>query len=111
MRPIARELALLTALAATGLVLFNVCVVGAVREGDPGTVGVIVGCVPVVLAVAAPLLDGRRPSPRLVLAGVVVAVGAAGVEQAGGGMSGVGVLLALGALACEASFSLIAAPS
>jgi EamA-like transporter family len=97
MRPIALELALLTALAATGLVLFNVCVVGAVREGDPGTVGVIVGCVPVVLAVAAPLLDGRRPSPRLVLAGVVVAVGAAGVEQAGGGMSGVGVLLALGA--------------
>ena len=109
-RPTARELVLLAALAATGLVLFNVCVVGAVQEGDPGTVGVIVGCVPVVLAIVAPLLDGRRPSRRLVAAGVVVAVGAAGVEQAGGGLSGSGVLLALGALACEACFSLIAVP-
>jgi drug/metabolite transporter (DMT)-like permease len=109
-RPTARELALLTALAATGLILFNLCVVGAVREGDPGTVGVVVGCVPVVLALAGPLLDGRRPSPRLVTAGIVVAAGAAGIEQAGAGLSSLGILLALGALACEASFSLIAVP-
>jgi hypothetical protein len=45
---------------------------------------VIVGCVPVVLAIAAPLLDGRGPSVRLVAAGIVIAAGAAGVEQAGG---------------------------
>jgi drug/metabolite transporter (DMT)-like permease len=109
-RPSARELASLTALAATGLVLFNLCVVGAVQEGDPGTVGVVVGCVPVVLAIAAPLLEGRRPSPRLVAAGIVVAVGAAGVEQAGAGLSSLGVVLAIGALVCEACFSLIAVP-
>jgi drug/metabolite transporter (DMT)-like permease len=109
-RPTVRELAMLAALAATGLVLFNLCVVAAVQEGDPGTVGVIVGCVPIVLAVAAPLLEGRRPRPPVVAAAVVVAVGAAGVEQAGGGLSGLGVLLALGALMCEACFSLLAAP-
>lgn len=105
-----RELVLAVSLAATGLVLFNACIIGAVKEGDPGTVGVIVGSVPVVLAIAAPLLDGRRPSPRLVGAGAIVALGAAGVEQAGGQLSGRGALLALGALACEACFSLIAAP-
>ena len=106
----ARELLLLSALAATGLVLFNVFVIGAVQEGDPGTVGVIIGCVPVVLAVTAPLLDRRRPSAGLVAAGAVVALGAAGVEQIGGGLSGLGMLLAVGALACEACFSLIAVP-
>jgi drug/metabolite transporter (DMT)-like permease len=105
-----RELLLAAGLAATGLVLFNVCVIGAVHAGDPATVGVIVGCVPVVLAIAGPLLEHRRPSPRLVGAGAVVAVGAAGVEQVGGGLSQVGILLALGALACEACFSLIAVP-
>jgi drug/metabolite transporter (DMT)-like permease len=110
LRPTARELALLVALAATGLVLFNVCVIGAVREGDPGTVGVVIGCVPIVLAIMAPLLDGRRPRAGLVAAGAVVAVGAAGVEQVGGGISGLGLLLALGGLACEACFSLIAVP-
>jgi drug/metabolite transporter (DMT)-like permease len=57
----AREALWLGALAATGLVLFNACVVGGVREGDPATVGVIIGCVPIVLAVAGPLLAGRRP--------------------------------------------------
>jgi len=105
-----RELVFLAALAATGLVLFNVFVIAAVREGDAATVGVIVGCVPVVLAVGGPLLDGRRPSLRLVAAAAVVAAGAAAVEQAGGGLTAVGALLALGALACEACFSLLAVP-
>jgi drug/metabolite transporter (DMT)-like permease len=105
-----RDLVLAAALAATGLVLFNVCVIGAVHAGDPATVGVIVGCVPVILAIAAPLLERRRPSPALVGAAGVVAVGAAGVEQVGGGLSPTGILLALGALTCEACFSLIAVP-
>jgi drug/metabolite transporter (DMT)-like permease len=100
----------LVALAATGLVLFNVFVIEGVRETDPATVGVIVGCVPVVLAFAGPLLEGRPVSARVVGAAVVVALGAAGVQWAGGGISATGLLLALGALACEAAFSLLAIP-
>lgn len=106
----AREALGLAALAATGLVLFNLFVIEGVRETDPATVGVIVGCVPVVLAVAGPLLARRAVSARVVGAAVVVAAGAAGVQWAGGGITPAGLALALGALACEAAFSLLAAP-
>ena len=90
--------------------LFNFFVVEGVRETDPATVGVIVGCVPVVLALAAPLLERRPVSGRVLVAGVVVSLGAAGVQWADGGITWVGLGLALGALACEAAFSLLAAP-
>jgi len=106
----AREALGLTALAATGLVLFNVFVIEAVRETDPATVGVIVGCVPVVLALAGPLLERRPLSGRVVIAAVTVAVGAAGVQWTDGAITLSGLLLALGALGCEAAFSLLAAP-
>jgi drug/metabolite transporter (DMT)-like permease len=100
----------LATLAATGLVLFNLCVIEGVRETDPATVGVIVGCVPVVLAVAGPLLAGRTVSAPVLAAAVVVAAGAAGMQYTDGGVTLAGVLLAIGALACEACFSLLAAP-
>jgi drug/metabolite transporter (DMT)-like permease len=105
-----REAFGLAALAATGLVLFNLFVIEGVRETDPATVGVIVGCVPVVLAVAGPLLAGRAVSTRVVAAALIVAAGAAGVQWTDGGISLAGLLFALGALACEACFSLLAAP-
>jgi drug/metabolite transporter (DMT)-like permease len=105
-----RELAGLLALSATGLVLFNLFIVNGVRETDPATVGVIVGCAPVVLAFAGPLLERRPVSGRIALAAAVVAAGAAGVQWTGGGTSAAGLLLALGALACEAAFSLLAVP-
>jgi drug/metabolite transporter (DMT)-like permease len=106
----AREALAMVALAATGLVLFNLFVIEGVRETDPATVGVIVGCVPVVLAFAGPLLERRPLSGRVIVAAVVVAAGAAGVQWAGGGITEMGLLLALGALACEAAFSLLAVP-
>jgi drug/metabolite transporter (DMT)-like permease len=106
----AREALALAALAATGLVLFNLFVIEGVRETDPATVGVIVGCVPVVLAFAGPLLEKRPLSGRVIVAAVVVAAGAAGVQWAGGGITAAGLLLAVGALGCEAAFSLLALP-
>jgi drug/metabolite transporter (DMT)-like permease len=106
----AREALGLVALAATGLVLFNLFVIEGVRETDPATVGVIVGCVPVVLAFAGPLLERRPLSGRVIVAAVVVAAGAAGVQWAGGGITAAGLMLALGALGCEAAFSLLAVP-
>jgi drug/metabolite transporter (DMT)-like permease len=105
-----RELVGMVALSATGLVLFNLFVIEGVRETDPATVGVIVGCVPVVLAFAGPLLERRPLSGRVIVAAVVVSVGAAGVQSAGGGITATGLALALGALACEAAFSLLAVP-
>lgn len=105
-----REALGLAALAATGLVLFNTFVIEGVRETDPATVGVIVGCVPIVLAVAGPLLERRPIRRRVVTAAAVVAAGAAGVQWADGGITLAGLLLALGALACEAGFSLLAVP-
>ena len=105
-----REALGLLAVSATGLVLFNLFVIEGVRETDPATVGVIIGCVPVLLALAGPLLEGRALSPRVIAAAVVVAVGAAGVQWAGGGMTAAGLAFALGALACEAGFSLLALP-
>jgi drug/metabolite transporter (DMT)-like permease len=105
-----REALSLMALSATGLVLFNLLVIEGVRETDPATVGVIVGCVPVVLAVAGPLLERRPLSGRVLVAGLIVAVGAAGVQGTGGGLTTAGLLLALGALGCEAAFSLLAVP-
>ena len=106
----AREALGLSALALTGLVLFNVFVIEGVRETDPATIGVIVGCVPVVLAFAGPLLERRPVSGRVVVAAATVALGAAAVQGTGGGITASGLSLALAALACEAAFSLFAAP-
>ena len=72
--------------------------------------GVIVGCVPVALALAGPLLEGRAVRFRVVAAAIVVSAGAAAVQGAGGSMSLAVLVLSLGALACEAAFSLLAVP-
>ncbi|GAA4631237.1 hypothetical protein GCM10023196_059860 [Actinoallomurus vinaceus] len=104
-----REWALITALAATGLAGFNICIVEGTRHTTPAMIGTVVGAVPVLLAVVAPLAERRRPAPRLVAAAVVVALGAAAANGLGGG-SLTGLLLAVGALAGEMAFSLLALP-
>jgi drug/metabolite transporter (DMT)-like permease len=115
-RPVRRgELPRLLALAATGLAGFNVCVLGALRHGSPAVVGTVVGATPVLLAILGPALARRRPAARLVLSGAIVVGGVAlvqGSAHAGGSghASGVGLLWALGALAGEVCFSLLAAP-
>jgi drug/metabolite transporter (DMT)-like permease len=103
-RPRPSQLPGLLALAATGLAGFNVFLIAALRQADAGSVGVIVGCVPLALALLGPALEGRAPS-RL-----VVSAGAAFVQWSGGPMSPTGLGLSLGALACEAAFSLLAVP-
>jgi drug/metabolite transporter (DMT)-like permease len=106
----ARQAGRLILLAATGLAAFNLLVMAAEESMDPGSVGVIVATVPVLLALAGPLQDGRRPERRVVGAAVVVAAGAAAVQGIGGEVTATGLAAALGALACEAAFSLLAAP-
>jgi drug/metabolite transporter (DMT)-like permease len=109
-RPSRRELLQLAALSATGLVLFNLLLVEAVRRGDAGSVGVIVGSLPVVLVIAGPLLDRERLRPVLLAAAGVVALGAALVQGAGGALPPDALALSLGVLACEACFGLLARP-
>jgi drug/metabolite transporter (DMT)-like permease len=104
-----RDVLLVLLLAATGLAAFNVFIVKSTRYADPETVGTIVATVPIVLALVAPRLEGRRPSLRVVAAALVVA-GGTGLTVGLGGATPLGVLLALGALAGEVGFSLLAVP-
>ncbi|WP_067476843.1 DMT family transporter [Actinomadura hibisca] len=104
-----REWGLLAALAATGLAAFNVFIVAATADTSPATIGTVIATVPVVLALAGPLLERRRPAPALVAAACVVAAGAALANGLGSG-SLRGLLLALGALGGEVCFSLLAVP-
>ncbi|MFJ1705158.1 EamA family transporter [Kitasatospora sp. NPDC088346] len=106
-RPDRGELARLGLLAATGLFAFNVLLIQALRRTDPAAVGSVVGCTPLLLAVLGPLLARRRPQARLLGAAAVVVAGAA-VTQGFGPGDPLGFLLALGTLACEAAFSLLA---
>src|SRR5262245_58423029 len=100
----------LVALAATGLVAFNAFLFAALRSSDPAAVGVVVGTVPVVLAVAGPLLERRAVRLRVLGAAVAVAAGAAAVQWAGGSITAAGLGFALATLGCEAAFSLLAVP-
>ncbi|WP_106402980.1 DMT family transporter [Actinocorallia populi] len=103
------EWGLLVLLSLTGLAGFNYCLVEATRSTDPATIGAVIGSVPVVMAVVAPLVTGRRPTRRVVLAALVVAAGAALVNGMGDGDLR-GLLFSLGALTGEVLFSLLAVP-
>lgn len=108
-RPAPRHLARLALLAATGLVAFNWCLLGALRHGTPAAVGVIVGGTPLVLAILGPARARRWPRGRVLAAAAAVVLGVALVEGAGAA-SLTGLLLALGTLACEVAFTLVAEP-
>ncbi|GLZ80699.1 membrane protein [Actinorhabdospora filicis] len=100
---------LLAALSLVGLVVFNVCIVVGNHYASPATIGTIIGASPVVMGLAGPLLARKRPTPRLLLAAAIVAAGTA-VATGLGGASPLGVLLGVGALIGEVSFSLLAVP-
>jgi len=108
-RPTGRDLVLLAGVSLFGQLLFNLAMLAAVEEAAPSTVGVIVGCTPLVLALAGPLARRERPSPPLLTAAALVVAGAAITEGLGHG-SLAGLLLAAAALACEVLFTLLGAP-
>lgn len=92
-----------------GLVLFNLALVRGAEHAEPAVMAVAVACVPVVLALAAPLAGGIRPGRRLALAAGVVTVGAV-LVQGVGRTDAIGIAWALLALGCEAGFTLFALP-
>lgn len=107
--PRGREWLWLAGVAATGLVLFNVAVVRGVAHAEPAVIAVAVACVPVLFGVVGPLMEGRTPSRRVLLAAPVVVAGAVLVEGTGR-TDAAGVGWAALALGCEAGFTLLAVP-
>ena len=99
----------LAGIAVTGLVLFNVALVAGSRHAEPAVLGVAVACVPAVLAVIGPLLEGSRPRAAGVAAALVVTCGAA-LVQGLGRTDGLGVAWAAVVFGCEAAFTLLAIP-
>lgn len=99
----------LSGVAATGLVVFNIALVQGSRHAEPAVLGVAVACVPAILAVAGPLLEGSRPRPAVVAAGLVVTCGAA-LVQGLGRSDAAGIGWAAVAFGCEAAFTLLAVP-
>ncbi|MFF9478348.1 DMT family transporter [Streptomyces sp. NPDC014733] len=108
-RPTPRDMGWLALLGATGLLGFNLAVLAASRTAEPAVVGVMVGCVPLVMALVTPLLARRRISPWLLVCAALVVVGAA-VVQGFGRTDLAGSVYSLLALAGEVAFSLAAMP-
>ena len=79
------------------------------RHAEPAVLGVAVACVPALLAVLGPLLEGSRPRPGLLAAALVVTCGAALVTGLGR-TDAVGMAWAAVVFGCEAAFTLLAMP-
>nr|WP_308129495.1 DMT family transporter [Actinoplanes polyasparticus] len=108
-RPRGAEWLWLAGVVATGMIVFNVALVQGSKHAEPAVLGVAVACVPLLLAVAGPLLEGQTPARRLIVAALVVTAGAA-LVQGFGRTDGIGLLWALVTFACEAGFTLLAVP-
>ncbi len=116
-KPNLKELALLNATAAVGMVGFNLAVLAAVDHIGATNAGVIIGASPVLLALAT----GHRqvlPAAFVVVAGAAIVNGADNRHGLSSALQGfpdgtvtlLGALLALAALVGEVGFTLLAAP-
>jgi drug/metabolite transporter (DMT)-like permease len=108
-RPRGAEWLWLLGVTVTGLLIFNVALVQGSRHAEPAVIGVAVACVPIILAVAGPFLEGRRPAARILSAAMVVTVGAI-LVQGLGRTDGIGLFWAAVTFGCEAAFTLLAVP-
>ncbi len=105
--PVGRDWVALGALVVTGMLGFNACVLYAQRYAEPGFVAAMLGASPLVLALVAPLMAGRRPVVGAVV-GAAVVVGGVVVLSGGGAWRGPGLVLAVLTMLGEASFTLFA---
>ncbi len=99
----------LLGVAGSGLVLFNIAVVNGDAHAEPAVIGIAVASVPLVLAIAGPLAARGRPAMTVVVAAVIVTVGAVLVQGAGR-TDAIGLGWALVVLVTEAAFTLMAVP-
>jgi drug/metabolite transporter (DMT)-like permease len=112
-RPRGTEWLWLAGIAVTGLVVFNLALVEGAGHAEPAVLGVAVACVPAVLAIAGPLLEGSRPQGRprgRAIAAALVVTGGAGLVQGLGRADATGNAWAVVVFGCEAAFTLLAIP-
>ncbi len=107
--PRGAEWAWLAGVTVTGLVVFNLALVHGSRHAEPAVLGVAVACVPVLLALVGPALQGHRPRGAVLVAAAVVTAGAV-LVQGFGRTDGTGLVWALVTFGCEAAFTLLAVP-
>ncbi|CCH28132.1 DMT family transporter [Actinosynnema sp. NPDC047251] len=105
--PSGRDWVALGALVVTGMLGFNACVLYAQRYAEPGFVAAVLGASPLVLALVAPMMAGRRPAPTAVVGATVVVAGVV-LLSGGGAWHGPGLALAVLTMLGEASFTLFA---
>jgi drug/metabolite transporter (DMT)-like permease len=103
--PSPRDLAGLVVMAGVGSLGFNAAVLVGQRYATPGFMAAVLGASPLVLAIAAPLLAGRRPAPAALVGAGLVGLGVV-VLSGGGSWQGPGLLLAVLVVACEVLFTL-----
>jgi drug/metabolite transporter (DMT)-like permease len=103
--PGAKDLVGLGLMVGFGMLGFNAAILYGQRYATPGFVAAMLGASPLVLAVVAPLLSRRRPSPFAMVGAVVVGFGVV-VLSGGGSWHGPGLLLALVVVVCESAFTL-----
>ena len=94
---------------ALGLVSFSVCSLEALRSASAPSVAIVIGAVPILLALVGPYMDHRIPTLRPLVGAVAVVAGTAVVEGTGHA-SPAGVAWAFGALLSDAGFSLFSVP-
>ncbi|MFL6124737.1 DMT family transporter [Actinophytocola sp.] len=103
--PTVRDLPGLGLMVGLGMLGFNAAILVGQRYATPGFIAAMLGASPLVLAIGAPALRGRRPSPFAVVGAVLVGLGVV-VLSGGGSWHGPGLALGLLVLACETAFTL-----
>lgn len=103
--PTTKDVTSLSVMVVFGMLGFNAAILVGQRYATPGFIAAMLGASPLVLAVAAPALRGRRPSPFVAGGAVVVGLGVV-VLSGGGSWHGPGLALALVVMACEVAFTL-----
>jgi drug/metabolite transporter (DMT)-like permease len=103
--PAGKDLVGLAVMVGFGMLGFNAAILIGQRYATPGFIAAMLGASPLLLAVAAPALRGRRPSPYAVAGAVLVGLGVV-VLSGGGSWHGPGLALAVVVLLCEVAFTL-----
>jgi drug/metabolite transporter (DMT)-like permease len=103
--PAAKDLVGLGVMVFAGMLGFNAAILVGQRNATPGFIAAMLGASPLVLAVVAPALRGRRPSPYAMAGAGLVGVGVI-VLSGGGSWHGPGLALALLVMVCEVAFTL-----
>lgn len=103
--PSAKDLVGLGFMVGFGMLGFNAAILVGQRYATPGFVAAMLGASPLVLAIVAPALSGRRPAASALAGAVVVGLGVV-VLSGGGSWHGPGLALALLVVVCESAFTL-----